>query len=182
MEIKFKNGKTYELEDAGRDGILVFKDAIFKAPFDEDGDTNVWEKCSLKKRLESWWEKNAPDALKDKYDVSMLSIEEVFDKDEIDWFFDGSGKELPKSNQLPLFAKDWKARIKRLPDGKTSYYWWLRSPNPWHADDAALVTTDGSLRGNIAYYGIGCVPACYPKGYLSSSFEPSAFGKIGIEE
>lgn len=121
MEIKFKNGKTYELEDAGRDGILVFKDAIFKAPFDEDGDTNVWEKCSLKKRLESWWEENAPDALKEKYDVSMLSIEEVFDKEEIDWFFDGSGKKPPKSNQLPLFAKDWKARIKRLPDGKTSF-------------------------------------------------------------
>lgn len=175
MEIKFKNGKTYELEDAGRDGIMVFKDAIFKAPFDEDGDTNVWEKCSLKKRLESWWEENAPDALKEKYDVSMLSIEEVFDQEEINWFFDGSGKKPPKSNQLPLFAKDWKARIKRLPDGKTSYYWWLRSPLPWYAIYAAFVDPDGSLHNFHAYHGYGCVPACYPKGYLSSSLESSAF-------
>lgn len=175
MEIKFKNGKTYELEDAGRDGILVFKDAIFKAPFDEDGDTNVWEKCSLKKRLESWWEENAPDALKEKYDVSMLSMEEVFDREEIDWFFSGRRKKKPESNQLPLFAKDWKARIKRLPDGKTSYYWWLRSSIPWNANSAALLNADGSLHSNSASGGLGCVPACYPKGYLSSSLESSAF-------
>lgn len=179
MEIKFKNGKTYELEDAGRDGILVFKDAIFKAPFDEDGDTNVWEKCSLKKRLESWWEENAPDALKEKYDVSMLSMEEVFDQEEIDWFFSGSRKKKPESNQLPLFAKDWKARIKRLPDGKTSYYWWLRSPGPWNAGDAARVSTGGSLDNGNAGDGNGCVPACYPKWYLSSSLEPSAFSDGG---
>lgn len=163
MEIKFKNGKIYELGFAGRDGILVFKDAIFKAPFDEDGNTNVWDKCSLKKQLESWWKENAPDMLKDKYDVSMLSMEEVFDQDEIDLFFDGNGKKPPKSNQLPLFAKDWKARIKRLPDGKTSYYWWLRSPYPWNVHSAALVCIDGSLFDNFVYYGSGCVPACYPK-------------------
>lgn len=163
MEIKFKNEKTYELKDAGRDGILVFKEAIFKAPFDEGGDTNVWGKCSLKKRLESWWGENAPDALKEKYDVSMLSMEEVFDQEEIDRFFDGSGKKKPESNQLPLFAKDWKARIKRLPDGKTSYYWWLRSPSPWHAHNAAIVSTGGSLGVHTAYFGNGCVPACYPK-------------------
>lgn len=179
MEIKFKNGKTYELEDAGRDGILVFKDAIFKAPFDKGGDTNVWEKCSLKKLLESWWDENAPDALKEKYDVSMLSIEEVFDKEEIDWFFDGSGKKPPKPNRLPLFAKDWKARIKRLPDGKASYYWWLRSPLPWYAFYAAFVYPDGSLHYIYALHGNGCVPACYPKGYLSSSLEPSAFSDGG---
>lgn len=173
MKIKFKNGKTYELEDAGRDGILVFEDAIFEAPFDEDivGDANVWEKCSLKKRLESWWEENAPDALKAKYDVSMLSVEEVFDQEEIDEFFSGSGKKKPESNQLPLFAKDWKARIKRLPDGKTSDHWWLRSLNPWARSQRCLVTPDGSLCGDFVDYGYGCVPACYPKGHLSSSLE-----------
>ena len=164
MEIKFKNGKTYELEDAGRDGILVFKDAIFKAPFDENGDTNVWEECSLKKRLESWWEENAPDVLKAKYGVSMLSIEEVFDQEEIDWFFSESGKKKPESNQLPLFAKDWKARIKRLPGGKASCYWWLRSPSmPWYVHGTAVVYPDGSLSANFAGSGNGCVPVCYPK-------------------
>lgn len=168
MEIEFKNGKTYELEDAGRDGILVFKDAIFKAPFDEDfdenGDANVWEKCSLKQRLESWWNENAPDVLKEKYDVSMLSMEEVFDQEEIDRFFDLCGKKAPKSNQLPLFAKDWKARIKRLPAGKTSDRWWLRSPVPWYADDAAVVGVGGPLHGDYVYISCGCVPALYPKG------------------
>ena len=163
MEIEFKNGKTYELEDAGRDGILVFKDAIFRAPFDEDGVTNIWEKCSLKKRLESWWEENAPCELKEKYDVSMLSIDEVFDQEEINSFFYINRTKSSKSNQLPLFAKDWKARIKRLPDGKTSSYWWLRSPHPWDAIDAAVVACDGALYDHTNYNRNGCVPALYPK-------------------
>lgn len=163
MEIEFKNRKTYELEDAGRDGILVFKDVIFKAPFDKGGYTNVWETCSLKKRIESWWKKNAPDVLKEKYDVSMLSMEEVCDKKEIDRLFYGSIWKSPKSNQLPLFAKDWKARIKRLPDGKPCDYWWLRSPDPWSGIDAAGVGIGGSPYSHNASNIYGCVPALYPK-------------------
>lgn len=163
MKIKFKDGKTYELEDAGRDGILVFKDAIFEGPFDEDGDTNVWERCSLKKHLESWWDENASAAFKEEYDISILSREEVFDQEELDWFFSIGRQEPPKSNQLPLFAKDWKARIKRLPDGKTSCYWWLRSPCYLDAGRADLVSIDGALTGGGLFRGYGCVPACYPK-------------------
>ena len=36
--------------------------------------------------------------------------------------------------------------------------WWLRSPNPWNANNAAIVNTDGSLNNNNANNGNGCVP------------------------
>ncbi len=38
--------------------------------------------------------------------------------------------------------------------------WWLRSPYPGDAYYVRLVTSDGSLGGNPAYYGYGAVAAC----------------------
>lgn len=160
VSCRFKDGKTYELEEAGRDGILVFKDAIFRAPFDENG-SNKWDKSSLKAKLEEWWKNYAPDELKEKYDVSLLAAEEVFDQEDLNYFY-GSGSKT--SVQLPLFANDWKAKIKRYKGRKTSCWWWLRSPCPWNSNDEALVSTDGSRDIDIAYSGYGCVPALYPKG------------------
>lgn len=170
MEITFNNGVRYEIEEAGRDGILVFKDIPFEAPFDKNC-CNKWEKSTLKAELEKWWNENAPKELKEKYDVSILTPEEVFDQKRLDHFF---GKGEKTSVQLPLFANDWKAKIKRLIGDDRSYWWWLRCGYPWYSNYAAFVSTDGSLGGGRAYIAIGCVPACYPK-YLSNSLDSSAF-------
>ena len=107
MEVAFNDGVRYEIEEAGRDGILVFKDIAFQTEFDREGlhhdCGNDWETSALKKYLEDWWDKNAPEELKDKYDVGILSAEDVFDQETLDGFF-GKGK--TKSNQLPLFKND----------------------------------------------------------------------------
>lgn len=39
-------------------------------------------------------------------------------------------------------------------------YWWMRSPNPWNANNARNVNTDGSLDNNNAYNGNGAVADC----------------------
>lgn len=39
-------------------------------------------------------------------------------------------------------------------------FWWLRSPNPGHANDARYVGTDGSLNNSNAHNGHGAVAAC----------------------
>lgn len=174
MEYEFKNGETYELDKAGRGNILVFRDAIFESKFDRDCD-NDWEESSLKKELEEWWEENAPEELKAKYEVSILSAEEVYDQETLDRYF-GKGK--AKSIQLPLFKKDWKAKIKRLVGESTSYWWWLKNKSPWYSHDAAYVHTDGSLGNYGAYNANGCVPACYPR-KLATSPSPSAFSGGG---
>lgn len=71
----FKNGKDYELALANSDGVLIFKDSISSDKFDEKGNwdksINNWEKCSLKRSLEKWWEENAPDVLKNNYKITI---------------------------------------------------------------------------------------------------------------
>lgn len=170
MQYLFKNAKTYELDEAGRDSILVFRDAIFKAKFDRDCKID-WEKSSLKKELEVWWEENAPEELKAKYQISILSAEEVFDQETLDRFF---GKGEVKAIQLPLFKNDWKAKIKRLVGVDTSCSWWLKNKSHWNSSDVVFVNVGGFLDYDYADYTHGCVTACYPK-YLSNSLDPSAF-------
>ena len=173
-EYEFKNGERYGIEEAGRDGVLVFKDAIFKASFDEDW-SNDYGKSSIKEKLEKWWDEYAPDELREAYDVSLLSAEEVYSQEELDEWHRGL-----KSTQLPLFANDWKARIKRIKGKRTSCWWWLRTPYPSYSGNVASCYTDGSLNSDYANLTNGCVPACYPK-KLTNSLEPgsSSGGKEG---
>ena len=42
----------------------------------------------------------------------------------------------------------------------TARYWWLRSPNPWHAISVRDVNPSGALNHSNAHYGYGLAAAC----------------------
>ncbi|MDO4356381.1 MAG: DUF6273 domain-containing protein [Clostridia bacterium] len=39
--------------------------------------------------------------------------------------------------------------------------WWLRSPNPWNANNVRIVTSAGALNNNNANNGNGLAAACF---------------------
>lgn len=179
-EYSFKDGSKHILDDAGRNGILVFRDAISEARFDDKSDySGDYSKSTVKVLIEKWWEDNAPNELKEKYDVALLSAEEVFSQEELDAYYDGSGKKAPKSIQLPLFANDWRNKCKNISGKKHGTWWWLRTQSPWICCLAALVGPAGTLYGGGARYSYALVPACYPKNspLLNASGASSAKGK-----
>ena len=40
-------------------------------------------------------------------------------------------------------------------------YWWLRSPNPWNANNVRNVNPSGALNNNNANKGYGLAAACF---------------------
>lgn len=146
----FHFGKEeYELATADKNGVLVFRDAIFEAPFDDKEDwrdcTNDWEKCTLKPLLLKWFEDNAPQILKDNYDVDLLSEEEIFGE-----------------NKLEMF-KDWHNRIKGLKGEEQSTWWWTKTAYRGYVNIAINVDSAGSRDNNYAHVTYGVVPCLRPK-------------------
>lgn len=155
----FKNGKDYELALAGENGILVFRDSIFSAPFDEQEDwdkaTNEWEKCSLKPLLEKWWEENAPDVLKDNYKITIPEAYNIF-PDEL------LSQDLKGKNQQWEIYKDWRNRLFGHHERPETTWVWTKSKHPSYAYYVRSVNTDGSLDTNFVGSSYGVVPACVP--------------------
>jgi len=155
----FKNGKDYELALAGENGILVFRDSIFSAPFDEQEDwdkaTNEWEKCSLKPLLEKWWEENAPDVLKDNYKITIPEAYNIF-PDEL------LPQDLKGKNQHWEIYKNWRNRLFGHHERPETTWVWTKSKHPSVANLVRYVDTGGSLNLSGAYYSTGVVPACVP--------------------
>ena len=155
----FKNGKDYELALANDDGVLVFRDSIFEAPFDDKDDwnkcTNEWEKCTLKEVLEKWWEENAPQVLKDNYTITIPEAYNIF-PDEL------LPQDLKGKNQHWEIYKDWRNRIFGHHEQPRSTWVWTKTKHPSYARNVRLVYTDGSLGSGGAYYSSGVVPACVP--------------------
>ena len=155
----FKNGKDYELALAGENGILVFRDSIFSAPFDEQEDwdkaTNEWEKCSLKPLLEKWWEENAPDVLKDNYKITIPEAYNIF-PDEL------LPQDLKGKNQQWEIYKDWRNRLFGHHERPETTWVWTKSKRPSNACRVRYVYTDGSLYDSHANNSYGVVPACVP--------------------
>ena len=145
----FKNGETYDIQFADNNGVLVFVDAIFEAPFDDKEDwtkcTNNWDKCTLKPLLEKWWNDNAPDELKNHYKIDLLESEHIF----------------PSSKQLEIF-KNWKNRIKGLKGNDCATWWWTKTPYPTFAYFVRGISASGALNLDGAHNGNGVVPACVP--------------------
>ena len=154
----FKNG-DYEIAIADENGVLVFRDAIFEAPFDDKDDrrkcTNDWNKCTLKPLLEKWWEENAPQVLKDNYDVDLLNDYEIFDKDQM-------SEDYRIGNQLAMF-RDWHNRIKGLKGDRYSTWWWTKTANRGYVRTAIYVHPAGNRNGYYAYDSYGVVPCLRPK-------------------
>lgn len=155
----FKNGKDYELALAGENGILVFRDSIFSAPFDEQEDwdkaTNEWEKCSLKPLLEKWWEENAPDVLKDNYKITIPEAYNIF-PDEL------LPQDLKGKNQQWEIYKDWRNRLFGHHERPETTWVWTKSKHPSYASHVRSVYTGGSLYSILADNSNGVVPACVP--------------------
>lgn len=155
----FKNGKDYELALAGENGILVFRDSIFEAPFDDKDDwdkaTNEWEKCSLKPLLEKWWEENAPDILKDNYKITIPEAYNIF-PDEL------LPQDLKGKNQHWEIYKDWRNRLFGHHERPETTWVWTKTKHPSDAGDVRGVDSGGSLGDDIANYSDGVVPACVP--------------------
>lgn len=40
-------------------------------------------------------------------------------------------------------------------------YWWLRSPNPWNANNVRIVNPSGALNNNNATNGNGLAAVCF---------------------
>ena len=44
-------------------------------------------------------------------------------------------------------------------------YWWLRSPNPWNANNVRNVNTSGALNNNNANNALAAAPDCENVGF-----------------
>ena len=154
----FKDGDK-EVACADENGVLVFRDAIFEAPFDDKEDwrkcTNVYENCTLKKLLEEWYEKNAPQVLKDNYTVDLLDDYEIFDPDQM-------SEEYRVGKQLAMF-KDWHNRIKGLVGERYSTWWWTKTAIRGSVGFAIGVYTSGYRNYGTANDSYGVVPCLRPK-------------------
>ena len=155
----FKNGKDYELALAGENGILVFRDSIFEAPFDDkdnwDDCTNDYEKCTLKVLLEKWWEDNAPQVLKDNYTITLPEAYNILPDEMLPSDLKGKGQ------QWEIY-KNWRNRICGHHEEQRPTWYWTKSNHPSYADYVRNVDTSGDLSLSAAGYSLGVVPACVP--------------------
>ena len=153
----FKCGDL-EIATADFNGVLVFRDAVFEAPFDDKEDwrqcTNVYDNSTLKKLLEKWWEENAPQVLKDNYTVDLLEDYEIFDTDQLP-------EEYRIGKQLTMF-KDWHNRIKGLKGERYSTWWWTKTALRGNVHGAIGVYTTGYRNGDYASHSNGVVPCLRP--------------------
>ena len=149
IKYEFKNGETYDIQLADKNGILVFVDAICEIPFDDKENwrdcTNDYEHSTIKQFLEKWWEENAPDLLKSSYRIDLLESDQVIDSDRT----------------LELF-KNWHNRVKGLKGKKYSTWWWTKTASPSFAYCVRHIGEGGSLYSFGAYGSLACVPACVP--------------------
>ena len=156
----FNNGEDYDIALADNNGTLIFKEAIFEAPFDDkvrwQDCTNVWNKCTLKSLIEKWWDENAPAELKEHYSPTILALEEILPDCELPDWLKGQNK------QLAIF-KNIKERVKNLKGEEHLTWYWTRTADRGDAYVEYHVGPDGSYNYYYAYYSIAVVLACVPK-------------------
>lgn len=161
---QFKNGKIYELEwwDKER-GILGFKEGIFESAINETKPYDrVWAKSDLKVKLEKWWDENAPDELKDRFDyISIPNFHNVFGPNH-SWC-----KYVRDRDKYQFeYFKDYKNRVKFLRDDewdedtpkneRYSRFYWLRSTSQNRTYDFVCVYSSGNVNydGASSTYGV----------------------------
>lgn len=156
----FDNGKDYDIALADDNGTLIFKEAVFRAPFDDKADwrdyTNDWNKCTLKPFIEKWWDKNAPVELKDHYNPTILALEEILPDCELPDWLKGQNK------QLAIF-KNIKERVKNLKGEEHLCWYWTRTATRGDAYIEYIVYSDGSIHNYNASGAYAVVLACVPK-------------------
>ena len=156
----FNNGEDYDIALADNNGTLIFKEAIFEAPFDDKARwevcTNDWNKCTLKPLIEKWWDENAPAELKEHYRPTILALEEILPDCELPDWLKGQNK------QLAIF-KNIKERVKNLKGEEHLTWYWTRTAIRGNAYLEYFVVPDGSYYDDFAYYSRAVVLACVPK-------------------
>lgn len=156
----FNNGEDYDIALADNNGTLIFKEAIFEAPFDDKARwqdcTNDWNKCTLKPLIEKWWDENAPAELKERYYPTILTLEEILPDCELPGWLKGQNK------QLAIF-KNIKERVKNLKGKEHLTWYWTRTAHRGYAYLEYVVTPDGSYDRNYADLSLAVVLACVPK-------------------
>ena len=74
----------------------------------------------------------------------------------------GSNDSVAEGSVLPLY--DGATQTDRIKYDQaaqtTARYWWLRSPDPWHASYVRIVNPSGALNVNSATNGNGLAAAC----------------------
>ena len=156
----FNNGEDYDIALADNNGTLIFKEAIFEAPFDDkvrwQDCTNVWNKCTLKSLIEKWWDENAPAELKEHYSPTILALEEILPDCELPDWLKGQNK------QLAIF-KNIKERVKNLKGEEHLTWYWTRTAYRGTAYIEYRVLPDGSCNFYSALGSFAVVLACVPK-------------------
>ena len=122
--------EEYALAVADENGVLVFRDAIFEEPFDRkernEDCTNVYNNSTLKRKLEEWFDKYAPQAFKDNYTIDLLEAYEIFDWDQLP-------QECRNGKQLAVF-KDWHNRVKGMKGQRRGYWWWTKTKTSYYGN------------------------------------------------
>ena len=74
----------------------------------------------------------------------------------------GANNAVTEGSVLPYYEGSSEAdRIKYdIANPTTARYWWLRSPNPWHANYVRVVYPSGALGYSLAHSGHGLAAAC----------------------
>lgn len=156
----FNNGEDYDIALADNNGTLIFKEAIFEAPFDDkvrwQDCTNDWNNCTLKPLIEKWWDENAPTELKEHYRPTILALEEILPDCELPDWLKGQNK------QLAIF-KNIKERVKNLKGEEHLTWYWTRTAYRGHAYLECGVSPGGSCSDYDADVSIAVVLACVPK-------------------
>ena len=154
-KIKFKNGETYEIIKWDKD-VYGFRDAICYQEMDSHWDHHSWEKSDLKKFIENWWKKNAPDELVTNFKVTIPSCENVFGKDLPSW-------QTPKKGEKQFeYFKDWRHRLIGLKGENHTTWWWTKSPYSGSTGGFVGVYANGSANYYNANNNFGVVP-CFLK-------------------
>ena len=105
-------------EHSGKDNVYVCSKAVFIAPFDENGGSN-WETSSGRKLLQKWYEENAPEQIKIRFDIDLPTAYETFPRSEFNyWDLETFHKPLPTfEHELDRIREHYVLPIR----------WWTRS-------------------------------------------------------
>ena len=130
--ITFKNGEKHILHSSNKGNVLVFNNPINTSI--EFGENNNWEKSSLKKWLENWWEENAPDDLKEAYNITIPSLANIYSEDELkhyDWVYQSAKVDLDKGEKQWDYFKNPRNRVAFVKDKEYmgSVWYWTKTAN-----------------------------------------------------
>lgn len=166
--IKFKNGERYVLHTSNKGDILVFDSVVTDEIAFGENNRNDWEKSSLKKWLENWWEENAPEELKAEYDITIPSLANVYSEDELkhySWDYISAKVDLRKGEKQWDYFKNPRNRVAFIKgqEYRGGSFWWIKTAFRGVANLVYDVHPSGAYYYSNANNSLAVVPACVRK-------------------